>query len=313
NSEKTNENNNDSPLVYMDGSLHDITAFAPRHPGGSKILHKVAGKEIGEYMRGEHIEGIRHAHSEAAYKILRKYAVSNSHEVDPLLASGRGILCQIGSLGDKYWPWIHQPYDGKMRIFDSDILETFTNTKWWMIPILWLPVAALFSIISLSHLSEDLGMVSGVIRWAICFTLGLLVWTMTEYIMHRFLFHFVPSPGSTIQIAFHFLLHGIHHKTPMDNDRLVLPPALGVSFFYIFYSIYTRILPWPIVCAFLSGKTVGYVAYDCTHYYLHQGTPKPGTFRHAQKVYHNTHHYKDSHEAYGVTSPLWDYVFSTVG
>ena len=30
------------------------------------------------------------------------------------------------------------------------------------------------------------------------------------------------------------------------------------------------------------------------------------------KEYHLRHHYNDEHTAYGVSNPLWDYVFSTV-
>ncbi|KAL5099543.1 hypothetical protein RYX36_003870, partial [Vicia faba] len=53
--------------------------------------------------------------------------------------------------------------------------------------------------------------------------LGIFVWTLAEYLLHRFLFHVQTKSywGNTL----HYLLHGCHHKHPMDSLRLVFPPA----------------------------------------------------------------------------------------
>ena len=32
------------------------------------------------------------------------------------------------------------PTDRKLRLFESDFVEFFSNTKWFMIPIVWFPV-----------------------------------------------------------------------------------------------------------------------------------------------------------------------------
>ena len=52
---------------------------------------------------------------------------------------------------------------------------------------------------------------------------GILLWQLTEYCIHRFLFHIEPS--SYWGITFHFTFHGCHHKWPLDSLRLVFPPV----------------------------------------------------------------------------------------
>lgn len=82
-------------------------------------------------------------------------------------------------------------------------------------------------------------------------------------------------------------------QTPMDGLRLVFPPlpaAFIITFFYFFYK---ALLPWPVFCAFASGKLFGYICYDVIHYHLHHGTPPPNSNYHYRKVYHHNHHYKD--------------------
>ncbi len=60
-----------------------------------------------------------------------------------------------------------------------------------------------------------------------------------------------------------------------------------------------------------AGFIMGYVFYDCTHYYVHHMRPNSFYFR-VIKDYHILHHYKNPHLAYGVSNKLWDYVFGTV-
>lgn len=52
------------------------------------------------------------------------------------------------------------------------------------------------------------GLVSGGAVWAALFIIGVLTWTLTEYLLHRFVFHWEPSPDSPVQLVLHFLLHG---------------------------------------------------------------------------------------------------------
>ncbi|CAP31203.1 Protein CBG12227 [Caenorhabditis briggsae] len=301
-------------LIQLNGQYYDIADFASKHPGGAKVLHRLAGEEVGEFIRGEkRIMGVRHEHSEAAYNMLERYNVNAIQKGDPLIESKTGMLFNVGSLGSEYWHWIHQPYDGTLRLFDSDLLESMTRTAWWVVPAVWMPIVILFSIISIASFSAATDVYNSILLWSAWFVIGVLTWTFTEYSLHRWVFHWKPSPHSPNQILLHFLAHGLHHKTPMDGDRLVFPPVPAALIVGIFYVIYSNTFQWSVFCAFGAGKLFGYVTYDMVHYYLHHGSPRPRSNLHYRKVYHHNHHFKNFDVGFGISTSLWDYVFHTIG
>lgn len=122
------------------------------------------------------------------------------------------------------------------------------------------------------------------------------------------MFHWKPDLKSYNQITLHFLLHGLHHKTPMDGDRLVFPPTPALLIIGFFYVVYRSLLAYPVFCCFASGKLFGYICYDVSHYYLHHGNPAPKSNMHFRKVYHHNHHFKNHNLGYGISTVLWDYV-----
>src|ERR1044072_6043459 len=80
----------------------------------------------------------------------------------------------------------------KVFIFISRLLcclcldQLFTRTAWWVIPIVWVPVASWF--ISTSVKAE-----LPCPRVALLVLLGIFLWTLAEYSLHRFLFHVKPK------------------------------------------------------------------------------------------------------------------------
>ena len=74
----------------------------------------------------------------AALKKESNNTASSGFEVD----LSKPLVFQVGHLGDRYDDWVHTPIVSKTgpRLFESDLMEFFTNTKWYMIPIIWLPV-----------------------------------------------------------------------------------------------------------------------------------------------------------------------------
>jgi len=142
--------------------------------------------------------------------------------------------------------------------------------------------------------------------------LGLFLWTLVEYILHRCLFHVDKYlPDNRVGITAHFLLHGIHHYLPMDKYRLVMPPTLflvlatpfyRLAHFVFFYNYYAA-------TSVFSGGIFGYICYDLTHYFLHHRN-LPSYYRELKK-YHLQHHFADFENGFGVTSRFWDTVFGT--
>jgi len=302
-------------IITLNGKLHDISNFSSKHPGGEKVLKEVSGAEVSSIMLGkESILGVRHEHSDAAYKILEKYSLhGGSMNTDPIVDSNSPVIWKVGTLKEEYWPWIHRPYEGTLRLFEMKILETLTRTKWWLVPLIWMPVVIYFGLSGTTSLMESYGGTKGSLLSAGLFLCGCLAWTLLEYSLHRCLFHWRPNLRSHTQITFHFLLHGLHHKTPLDPDRLVFPPAAALLIITLFYTAYRIFLPFPIFCCYACGKLFGYICYDMTHYYLHHGSPNPSSTLYYKKIYHYNHHFKDSTSGYGISTMLWDYVFGTIG
>ena len=153
---------------------------------------------------------------------------------------------------------------------------------------------------------SEIGMLS-----FIMFIVGTFYWTFFEYILHRFLFHSEQYlPDNRYFITVHYLIHGLHHVYPMDNLRLVFPPALGIIMSLIFKSIYNLLFPLAISHAFWAGKLLGYIYYDLFHYFSHHAEAEFGYYA-FMKSYHLAHHYKSSNAGFGVSNHFWDLVFNT--
>jgi sterol desaturase/sphingolipid hydroxylase (fatty acid hydroxylase superfamily) len=140
------------------------------------------------------------------------------------------------------------------------------------------------------------------------FFFGVLLWTLLEYTIHRWLFHYEPRTETGKKI--HFLVHGVHHEYPRDRTRLVMPLLVSIPLAVGFYFLFKFIFGVYYLSAF-SGLVFGYVCYDSIHYATHHFKMR-GKISGFLKEYHLKHHYNDPNSAFGVSNPLWDYVFSTV-
>jgi sterol desaturase/sphingolipid hydroxylase (fatty acid hydroxylase superfamily) len=94
-----------------------------------------------------------------------------------------------------------------------------------------------------------------------------------------------------------------------------MPPAvsipLGLAFYGLFVLVVGRLLGAPAwVTPLFAGFTVGYLAYDITHYATHHFRMKRGYFRWVRR-HHMRHHAQTPDQRFGVSTPIWDYVFGT--
>lgn len=190
--------------------------------------------------------------------------------------------------------------DETVRLFKNPILEYFSHIHPITPVVVYLPVAAICVYLSLGQIS--------VLNTVLYFILGVLIWTIFEYSFHRWAFHYHPKSDTGKRI--HFLVHGIHHDYPRDRTRLVMPLLVSAPLALLFYFIYQ----WAFGAygyTVFAGFIIGYIAYDSIHFATHH-MPMKGKIGKYLKEYHLRHHYNDEHTAYGVSNPLWDYVFSTV-
>ncbi|KAF2199374.1 Inositolphosphorylceramide-B hydroxylase [Delitschia confertaspora ATCC 74209] len=208
---------------------------------------------------------------------------------------------------DFYLEQVHRPRHykgGDSAPLFGNFLEPLTKTPWWVVPSLWLPPVIYGTVIG----GLNLGVPAAVAYWL----LGLLIWTFVEYILHRFLFHLDEYlPDNRVGITMHFLLHGIHHYLPMDKYRLVMPPTLFIVLATPFWKLAHIVFfyNWHAASTVFSGGIFGYICYDMTHYFLHHKN-LPAWWRQLKK-YHLKHHFADYANGFGVSSPLWDYIFHT--
>ncbi|WKK64711.1 sterol desaturase family protein [Lutimonas zeaxanthinifaciens] len=144
------------------------------------------------------------------------------------------------------------------------------------------------------------------------FVFALFFWTFAEYMLHRYLFHWI-SENKFVQ-RFHFIMHGSHHLYPRDTERLLMPPVPGLIMasilFVIFYAIFSILGQSVYTWGFFPGFFLGYLLYSFLHRATHVVKP-PKRFKFLWK-HHSLHHYKYPDKAFGVSNTLWDHVFGTM-
>lgn len=186
------------------------------------------------------------------------------------------------------------------RMFKSDLFESlskvhFTVPLFIYVPVIGYFIYKAFAVVhnnALTFIASALG--------------GLLFWTLTEYILHRFVFHF--EPKSKWGRRLHFIFHGVHHDYPNDALRLVMPPSVSIPLATGFYFLFVAVLPVQYVPGFFAAFMSGYLFYDISHYAMHHFTFK-SPFWKKLKQHHMLHHYTDATKGYGVSSALWDKIF----
>lgn len=189
------------------------------------------------------------------------------------------------------------------QMFETPLIERFSRIHPAGPFVFWLPVLAYAGYRAFQN---GVGLPLGVGL----FVLGVLAWTFAEYMLHRFLFHYSgPRPW---QRRMFFVLHGVHHDFPNDSDRLVMPIGASIPLGAAFYLVFRLLLGSVLVDPAFVGFALGYLAYDGTHYAVHH-------FRMSSrwgkwiKRYHMIHHHTGAAARWGVSSPLWDWVFGTLG
>ena len=188
-----------------------------------------------------------------------------------------------------------------VRMFESDFMEFFSRVHPVTPLVLYVPLVCymLYNSVWQRQLS--------IVAVTALFLLGILLWTLIEYLIHRYVFHYQPKTRWGKRL--HYVIHGVHHDYPNDARRLVMPPAVSIPLAFLFYGLFLLVFRGLTPPVF-AGLVFGYVCYDMLHYATHHLAMKRGTWLWL-KQYHLRHHYRDDHVGYGISSPLWDYVFRT--
>ncbi|XP_030059492.1 fatty acid 2-hydroxylase [Microcaecilia unicolor] len=303
----------------------------PPHRHSRNALRWLEQYYIGELQEDE--QGVAGQASEERWHPATAVPPATSYKMDPrcktvdpdndLVDWKKPLLWQVGHLKEKYDEWVHQPVDRPIRLFHSDFIESCSKTAWYIVLAVWVPVVLYCSWFCYTSLAQGNTRLftSFTTEYTIpvhhywfplLFLLGMLIWSLLEYTIHRFIFHMKPPASNYYLITLHFMLHGQHHKSPFDSSRLVFPPLPASLVIGFLYGVILLLFPKIVGQSIFVGGLFGYVVYDMIHYYLHYGSPKEGTYLYELKAYHVKHHFEHQKSGFGITSKLWDHPFHTL-
>jgi sterol desaturase/sphingolipid hydroxylase (fatty acid hydroxylase superfamily) len=185
-------------------------------------------------------------------------------------------------------------------MFENRLLDRFTRVHPAVPLLLFVPAIAVLFITGAGRVGalEAIGLAVA----------GYVFWTLTEYWLHRVVFHFEPDNG--VGRRLHWMIHGVHHDHPNDPLRLVMPPSASVPLAMLFLCLFWLVLGYDAALAFGGGFLAGYLAYDMLHYHVHHHTPRTAVGRKLRE-HHMRHHFQDDERGFGVSAPYWDRVFGT--
>jgi sterol desaturase/sphingolipid hydroxylase (fatty acid hydroxylase superfamily) len=184
-------------------------------------------------------------------------------------------------------------------LFRDDRLEALTLVSPLAFAVIWFAMigAALYA----SWGTTSLGVAAGLVL------LGTLIWTMFEYLMHRFLFHLKLKWQFGQWLL--FLTHGNHHVLPSDPYRNIMPPLVSVVISSFVWALFVLVVG-PAGSNLFLGFAIGYVVYDSIHYACHQ-LPLRSTLMRRLRRHHIRHHYAEREGNYAITGIFWDRLFRT--
>lgn len=191
---------------------------------------------------------------------------------------------------------------GQARIFRNQYLEMLTKTHPLVIWGMYLPVIAWFLYDSFTKFDFTFSYI------ILVFMGGVFSWTLFEYLMHRFAFHYIAHSERAQRIV--YILHGNHHEYPRDRERLFMPPAPSFIIACIVFALQYLALG-NIVFMFYPGFLLGYLMYGTMHFAIHAWNPP---FKWMKPLWrnHHLHHYKEQEKGFGVSTTIWDRVFGTM-
>ena len=191
---------------------------------------------------------------------------------------------------------------GTKQLFKNPILEKLSRTHISVPLTIFFVYSAALLYWSVTHTTLSIA------TTVTMFFIGVISFTWVEYNVHRYVFHMTPDTEKKAKAQ--YTMHGVHHEFPKDKTRLAMPPALSITIATLLLFVF-RLILGDFVFSFLPGFLVGYAGYLSVHYMVHSFQP-PKNFFKALWVNHGLHHYKNGEMVYGVSSPLWDYIYGTM-
>ena len=186
-------------------------------------------------------------------------------------------------------------------MFESTLLDKLSRVHPTVPLYIFVPAIVVLFTLGARELTTlgTLGLVAG----------GYFFWTLTEYWMHRLVFHFEPEEGLGARL--HWIIHGVHHDHPNDpaaaGHAAVGERAAGAD---LLRAVRDRAARPPRRTCSRPASSPGYLVYDMLHYHVHHHRPRTRLGKLMREL-HMRHHFQDDTRGFGVSAPFWDRVFGT--
>jgi sterol desaturase/sphingolipid hydroxylase (fatty acid hydroxylase superfamily) len=140
-------------------------------------------------------------------------------------------------------------------------------------------------------------------KWLAAFLAGVALWTLLEYLLHRFVLHQMPTFSD---------MHALHHQSP--RAFVGTPTWLSVSVLWlVFFVPAWRALSLNLASGLIAGVMFGFLWYGILHHTIHHRRPRFLAARLTASIHrHLRHHYSERPGNFGVTTQLWDLLFGTI-
>jgi sterol desaturase/sphingolipid hydroxylase (fatty acid hydroxylase superfamily) len=139
-------------------------------------------------------------------------------------------------------------------------------------------------------------------KWLSYCAAGVMVWTLLEYLLHRFVLHQVPVFAD---------MHTVHHASPRAFVGTPTWLTLAALWLVFFFPAWWG-LSFNAASGLISGVMLGFLWYGILHHVVHHRRPRLLALLMPEcAVRHSRHHYSSQAGNFGVTTPLWDYLFGT--
>jgi sterol desaturase/sphingolipid hydroxylase (fatty acid hydroxylase superfamily) len=135
--------------------------------------------------------------------------------------------------------------------------------------------------------------------------IGLALWTLLEYLLHRFAFHrrIFGNAVAREHIQHHAAVD--YFASPQAKALLAIPvlgTIVGVSVLALGVELGVSV---PL------GTVAGWIVYEIIHRRIHTSAPV-GPYGRWARRHHLLHHFGRADRNHGVTTPIWDHVFGTI-
>ncbi len=185
---------------------------------------------------------------------------------------------QAATTAEKY-PWIVRLTESKVNYWANYVIDVVMIAFFLAYDGVRLGVSA-YSMVGL---------------WA----MGFFVWTFTEYVFHRWMYHM----GLPLTVDG----HQKHHDDP--TAYISMPFIVSPLLFLPIHGVFSVWLGIAGFSSVLSGWFGGYTIYSLMHHSLHHYKMPFAWLRHLQSQHRVHHALPDSN--FGVTTRFWDRVFGT--